>query len=695
MPRLAVSVGLLADLATLPRPVRARTAEVVSKFQQATHAGVHLEKIAGARDPRLMTIRIDQSWRGVVLAPDRGDTHVLLRVLPHDDAYRWLCRHRVSVNPAVGCIEVYDLVGVDEALPALRERATAVPDRFFADVSDADMVTVGLDARTIALARTVVDEEQLTALRAVVPGPQWDALDHLRAGFTPDDVLAEFGAPLTPVDVDDLDAAVARQGRQVFLLDGPQDWLALMERPFDMWRVFLHPAQERLVEAHFAGPAKVGGGPGTGKTVVALHRSRHLARAGLGQVLLTTFTRTLTLSLRAQLTVLDASPEVADRVDVETVDAVARRIVAADRRRRGLAVPALATDAQQCRVWAELAARHGVDAAPAFLAAEWREVVLARAVTDLPGYLRVRRAGRGARLDRAMRTSLWPVLAGFVPALEAVGLTTYEALCVQATALAADLPRPPYRHVVVDEAQDVAPWHWRLLRALVPAGPDDLFIAGDTHQRIYGHRVTLHDVGVQVRGRSSRLTLNYRTTAEILTWSLAMLAGEQVDDLDAGTESTTGYRSHLHGRAPALQGHPTDVAETDALVDTVRRWLDAGVLPGEIGVAVRIGRHGDDVAAALARAGIPVDKLSRDGRDPATVAVGTMHRMKGLEFRCMAVVRVDDATVPTLLVDPREDPAAHAVELQREKCLLFVACTRAREELAVSWTGRRSRFLPG
>src|SRR5690606_20333066 len=91
-----------------------------------------------------------------------------------------------------------------------------------------------------------------------------------------------------------------------------------------------------------------------------------------------------------------------------------------------------------------------------------------------------------------------------------------------------------YRHAIVDEAQDLHAAHWRLLRALVPAGTDDLFIVGDAHQRIYGRPLVLSRYGIETRGRSRRLTVNYRTSREILTWCSAVMQGASVDDLEGG-----------------------------------------------------------------------------------------------------------------------------------------------------------------
>ena len=249
--------------------------------------------------------------------------------------------------------------------------------------------------------------------------------------------------------------------------------------------------------------------------------------------------------------------------------------------------------------------------------------------------------------------------------------------------------------MVVDEAQDLHPGQWRLLRASAAEGPDDMFVVGDTHQRIYGPHITLSEVGVNVRGRSSKLSINYRTTGEILGWSLELMHGQAVADLEGNPDSLAGCRSEMHGAQPVMKGLTTWEAELAHLKETVGAWIDAGVLPSEIGVTARANRTVDQAVLALEEAGIPAKALSRGTAEGAGVSVATMHRMKGLEFRCLAVVGVnsDQLPAPRSITPQDEDPGAHTRDLLRERSLLFVACTRAREQLSVSWHREPSPFL--
>jgi superfamily I DNA/RNA helicase len=250
----------------------------------------------------------------------------------------------------------------------------------------------------------------------------------------------------------------------------------------------------------------------------------------------------------------------------------------------------------------------------------------------------------------------------------------------------------------VDEAQDLHPAQWRVLRAAVAPGPDDLFITGDPHQRIYDSRVSLGSLGIVTAGRSFRLRVNYRSTEEILAWSARLLAPVSVDALEGeGTDSLAGYRSLLHGRSPQAQGYATRQEETEALVERVRALLSEGLAPHEIGVCARFNLSLDAAEEKLRAADIPVQRVKgRVAQRADGVRLATMHAMKGLEFRAVSVLGAGEGSVPFAReITPREaDPLQHDADLLRERCLLFVACTRAREALSVTWSGTPSPFLP-
>lgn len=692
MPTLAIDKGFLGDLVKLDKPVAKRVTEVFDEFDEATHAGLHLEKINKARNPRFRSIRIDQSWRGIVLAPEQGDVYTLLKVLPHDDAYAWARRSSVSVNTATGGIEIRDEEAIDRTLPELTKAANKAESLLFEKVSDADLKRLGVDDKTLGFARALTSPAQLDAAKAFLPETQWDVLFGLAAGYTPEEVWSDLGAEILqePVDAEDLDAAVLRSRDRVVLVHGPEELMNVFAYPFATWRVYLHPTQRAAVDASFKGPARVTGGPGTGKTVVVLHRAHTLATRNEGRVLVTTFTSTLSDTLQSGLDMIVDDEEVEDRIEVSHVDRLAHKVF---RRKHG--PPNLLSPDHEKGLWLSIIDKLGLTFTDVFLAEEWRQVVLAHRISSAADYLAAKRTGRGLPLGPSQRAQVWQAMWEFEQTLTHLGAWTHETIRREATALLVAEPTKPYRHIVIDEAQDLSPDQWRLLRAAVAKAPNDIFIAGDTHQRIYHNRASFREVGVNIAGRSKRLNLNYRTTAEILGWSLGLLRGERIDDMEGGLDSIAGCKSYVHGAPPTLQGFDNYDAETRFLASSVKEWTANGVAPSEIGIAARAKWFGSKIQDALNANGIKTVDLAKASSNDDAVRVGTMHRMKGLEFRCMGVAGVGAKLVPAAnAVTPTdEDKQTHEQDLERERCLLFVACTRAREELLVTWHGPPSPFL--
>jgi hypothetical protein len=687
--QLGIGVEFLHEFSRLEPPVRRRTVEAVEKFSEHTHAGLHLEKLNNARDGRVRTIRIDQFWRGVVLAPDTGDQFVLLRVLPHDDAIAWARTRRFSVNPVSGVLEIRDVVRLEEA--AVPTPSPADPDLLFAKTSDADLRRLGIDDQVLAAARRITDEAMLEAFTPLMPESQADVLQALAAGYDVEQVWADVVAPRIPtevVDTDDLVAAVERTQGRIALVDGPDELLALLDKPMALWRVFLHPSQEEVAyRPTYWGSAQVTGGPGTGKTVVALHRVKHLVTTRdlpPRSVLLTTYTRALADALERDLTrLLDDGQRRA--VEVLNVDRWALGVVRAEHGH----VTVKREDELRDRL-------QGAAFPPVFLLDEWRQVVLANDVHTEEAYLAAPRRGRGRGLTKGQKRQVWAALARFTEGLRRDRIWTFLTLADEAARIVASRPRPPFRHVIVDEIQDLHPAQWRLLRASVPVGPDDLFLTGDPHQRIYGNHVSLRTVGISVAGRSSRLRINYRTSAEILRWSLGVLGDIAVADLDDGLDSLTGYRSALHGEPPELAPSPSHAEEAEELALALLQWHEDGVAWGDIAVVARTWRVAQRVARELHTRGVRTAELGAADAPDDAVRTGTMHAMKGLEFRCVAIVGAgrDALPLPPAVTPVSEDPVRHALDVQQERCLLFVACTRARERLRVSWTGDRSTLVP-
>ena len=694
------------DVLKLSRTDKGAVWEFVAKFRNnPANPGLQFKQLKG--DSRLHSARVSQDYRALLLHVGDGD-YLLVAVRHRKDVYDNIeDKYAYQINRVTGGIEIIDLTPVGDSIigriegegapdgvpvdPSPAPPAVAEPAPLFGAITDADLLRLGVAEPLLPVVRQLRTEDDLLGLVDNAPELTVDVLFQLAIGKSVDEVYEEVTAPVAveeTVDPEDYAAAVARPATQVTTDD--EALQAMLDEPFARWQIYLHPTQRKLVDRTYTGPTRVGGGPGTGKTIVALHRVAHLVEhldPGADRpILLTTFNRNLAADLRARLLLLGGEKVLA-RVDITTVDSLAQRIV----KDAGLAGKRrVIDDSRAVAEWDAMLLELGDQRFDAeFLHTEWSQVILGQALTSRADYFRVRRPGRGRSLDRSERDQIWKLTEQYTKRLEDLGLWTWR----QIAAIAASVSVPRFRHVVVDEAQDLSPAHWKMLRALVPEGADDMFLAGDTHQRIYDSYVTLGSLGINIRGRSSRLTRCYRTTREILAAGMSMLTGESYDDLDGGEETLAGYRSLLYGQRPAFCGLPNWHAERDAIAAQLAAW--GSPADGTVAIALPTREHVTEMIERLGDVGV---EIGPDGpARPDGVHVGTMHRFKGLEYQRVIVGAVSDGLVPHASIAglASTDPRRYQRERARYRSLLFVAATRARDGLAVFWHGNPSPFLSG
>ena len=606
---------------------------------------------------------------------------------------------------------------------------------------------LGIDA-DIAERAAGANESELLEIAAAAPSWQGEALLDLATGMPLEEVRAAYhtgttggSAVGTPSETEDLVHSLQDPGsRSTFHLleDDAALEKILASKDFAEWRVFLHPEQRTYVEVNTRGPYRLTGGAGTGKTVVLVHRAVRLVNDALAQgkdaprVVLTTFTRNLADSLDEQVRSLDADVPRADAlgkpgIHVSGVDRMTHGIVNSA---RGLEVTmtevlgwgsSTPKYSRAARDWHEaVSAAHAsgkirdaeqAHASATFLEDEYREVILPHRVTDEAGYLRVARGGRGTRLGRVQRREVWAAVAAYREAGSRSGALDWdETSAVAAAVLDRDAEETGQRladHVLVDEGQDLRPTQWQFLRALVADGPDDMFVAEDSHQRIYSNPVKLGRYGINIRGRSRRLKLNYRTTAQNLGFALSVLQGGDFDiaamedEIDAPEVQHGGdkgrFRSARSG--PEVTFVPgTDLNdEIEQVAALLHEWIDeVGSNGGDastIGLLTRWNKTRDTLVRALDDRGIAVSSVDRNATyRRGTPLAMTFHRAKGMEFTHVVLFGVD--------AEAAYDPGRNAYDEQTresaellERSLLYVGATRARDRLAVAWSGERSRYI--
>ena len=610
-----------------------------------------------------------------------------------------------------------------------RDQAPVWPDGLTVEMLHDEL---GIDVRLGAAALAAQRESQLLDLASTARVSwQGEALLNLATGATIEEIREDFGlrpsrdVSAEPTDADLIAGLRTRAARSTFTwLESDEDLRRAIEGlSFAEWQLFLHPQQRALVERRANGPMRVSGGAGTGKTVIAVHRAVELAKrdkaGGLEpRILLTTYTRNLADDLRRQVAQLEPRLPFTEKLSepgvmVSGLDRVARMIL----QHAGAKISPIAQEVigqprgrvltyPRENVWQEVLTLMG-DELPEglrsadFLESEYELIVLPQRVTTLKQYLRVRRPGRGVALDRSKRAAVWKAMERYRDRSADLGVTSFDEQLALAAAWLdqeATLGTPrPFRHVLVDEAQDLTPAHLQLLRALVEPGPDDLFLAEDSHQRIYGKKITLSHYGIQVRGRSRRLTRNYRTTRQNLDVAFGILDPGTYEDMEGQAEEHH-YVSPRSGPEPLLL-HATDRAdELSKAAELLTVWLEQDrdsedSAPESIAILVRDRYQRDAVVNGLAQHGIEVRAVDREAAGRGRPVVMTMHRAKGLEFRKVLLFDVSKNAIPRPLRDQQYSDADRDDALLRERSLLYVAATRARDQLAISWSGEASPLI--
>ena len=653
--------------------------------------GLKFHRIERSRDPNFWSIRATSDLR--IIIHKTQSSFLLAYVDHHDAAYAWAERRRIEAHPRTGAIQIVEVRERVEDIaplpPAPAPTDLARPVAIFTALTTDQLLGIGVPPDWLTDVQAATEDTFLT-LAAHLPAEAAEALlDYVGSGrLRPPAALspAEPGATPDPFTHPDAQRRFRTVGHHEALA-------AALDAPWDQWIVFLHPTQRGIVERSFSGPARTAGSAGTGKTVVALHRAVRLAHANPNaRILLTTFSQPLAAALQRRLAALAvAAPSILPRITVASFETVADELYQLAVGRR--AVPA--SEEQVHDALDKAVAALGDPGYPQrFLRSEWRHVVDAWQLDGIESYATVPRLGRKSRMSAGQRERLWPVFAATRAALHKRGLLTWSEIFAHATAHFAGRPAKPFDHVLVDEAQDLGVPQLRLLATIAAPGPDSLFFAGDLGQRIFQQPFSWAALGIDVRGRSSTLAVNYRTSHQIRRMADRLLP-VTVRDADGIADERDRTVSVFNGPAPETVVAGSAVEEADTVAGWLRGIMATGITAAEIGIFVRARDQLTRARSAAAAASLETLELSgRDAQPGERISIGTMHLAKGLEFRAVVVMACDDDILP---LRSRVEAVADEVELddvyETERHLFYVACTRARDHLLISGVTPASEFF--
>ena len=658
--------------------------------------GLSFHKLDKAKDKNFWSVRVSGDLR--VIVHKTRHSLMLCYVDHHDKAYRWAERRKLETHPKTGAaqfVEVRERVEeikpptppyapapTGQLMPSPAVKSQAKPLLFEGRSAD-ELLSYGVPPEWLGDVM-LADEDSVLVLAEHLPAEAAEALLELAVGRTP--VLPEFAVngadPFSHPDAQ----------RRFRIMNDVEELERALSFPWDKWTTFLHPAQQQWVEREYSGPARVSGSAGTGKTVVALHRAVHLARrAPDALVLLTTFSDTLAHALRQKLhRLISNEPRLAERLEVQAMNAVGMRLYEAQ---FGKARTLSRTQLQEF-LSEESAKVPGWKFSPSFVLSEWDELVDAWQLSTWEEYRDVKRLGRKTRLSEAQRAMLWGVFAGVQKRVTDAGLLTYAEIFTRLASEMAKRASPVFDFVVIDEAQDINVAQLRFLAVLAGQRPNGLFFAGDLGQRIFQTPFSWKSVGVDVRGRSRSLNINYRTSHQIRMQADRLL-GPEVSDVDGNVETRKGTISVFNGPAPFVKSFNSEAAEAEAVGAWLKECLSTGVPPQEMAIFVRSDEQIGRACKAAEHAGLPYTVLDdKVESSQASASISVMHLAKGLEFRVVAVMACDDEVIP---LQDRIESVSERSDLEEvyntERHLLYVACTRARDQLYVSGIEPTSEFL--
>lgn len=654
-----------------------------------TSNGLSFHKLDRAKDSNFWSVRVNADIR--IIVHRTASSILLVYVDHHDDAYRWAERRKIERHPTTGAMQLVEVRERVEEVEIFRHRAApAAPEpsaqpapRLFDNLRKFELMAFGVPEEWVNDVRQAT-EDTLFDIIEHLPSEAQEALLKLAVGEKP--------LPPEPAPAEADPFAHPDAQRRFRVLTNAEELKQALDYPWDKWAVFLHPAQADLVARSFSGPTRVSGSAGTGKTIVALHRAVHLARTNSeSTVLLTTFSKALANSLRRKLASLVAGETaVTDRITVKAISAVGYDLYS-DR----FGQPQLASSALIRTLITKAASEvDGHRFSIHFLLGEWSDVVDAWQLRSWDEYRDVSRLGRKTRIGGKQRETLWAIFERVREGLAARGIVTWSDVFGRLTESMTNDGKPPYDFAVIDEAQDLGVAEARFFAAMAAGRANGLFFAGDLGQRIFQQPFSWKALGLDVRGRSYTLRINYRTSHQIRVHADRLLPAT-VSDVDGNVEGRRGTVSIFDGPPPTVEAYKDPEHESRAVGNWIRARIQDGCVPNEIGVFVRSEAELKRARAAVKSAGVRAVELSdKVETEEGAIAISTMHFAKGLEFKSVVVMACDEDVIPQLdRIESVADDADLEEVYNTERHLLYVACTRARDHLLVSGVEPVSEFV--
>ena len=696
--KLITYVNFLESFIALNKTTQGKVVDFMRKFREdSTSAAINLERINTFKDQTLRTARIDQKYRAILKEVEPRKIYLIVWVDNHDEAMRWAENKMIDWNESVQAFQVYDSIELEEEVTFEKQEETVEPKFIFKYDAD-DLKDVGVPKSLIPAVLKIEDLTGLEKLEENLPNDAFEHLFYLMDGV--DIELIKRDIEEGKVKSDKLETQIASDNNKrsfIEIFDEDDILKEALNGDLNKWKYFLHPSQAALVNKDYNGAIKVTGGAGTGKTVAALHRMKYLSKSVNAElpILFTTFTRELTMSLETLASSLGID---SNTYEIQNIDRVARNLAL----KYGVIDASayifyLNARRKPEQVWTDLLESELSSFDESFLQNEYEQVILANNITTMADYFKVSRVGSGKAINRFKRKEVWDLVEKFKAKCEDLSLYYKEEVYNLLTDYLTENKTNCYSHIIVDELQDFSNVELRLMRALVKEGMNDLFLVGDPLQNIYDKTVVFSQCNINVKGgRSKRLRINYRTSEEIKRLAIQVVSGEKFEDFDGGEESKQGYQSLFHGLRPTYKLFNSREEELDEVLNEIDKLVqERNYSYSSIAIAARKKGSLKEFRNKMHVSNIPYTDKDLLNSNNEGVRLASFHNMKGLEFKHVFLVDVNNNTLPLITRDYNsKSEIDQQLHLRGEKSLFYVACSRSMYTVSISGIGEGSEIIP-
>lgn len=679
--RLFLSDTCYEPLFALPKKIQTKVVNFQKKFRECTTSnGMHLEPIAQFNDSSMRTARIDDNYRAVIGLID--DNAYLLYVGTHENAYNWGIRKKLVWNDHTQACQLVTIQQTTETIVKTEhpESDDVYP---YASISEEKWLMIGVPQELIEQVKFIKTLDDLEPLEEYLPTDAFENIYNLLDGEDIDDIIAEIEDGQAKENEDQL---LSNNNKRRFVELTDDDALQrILDNDMDKWQLFLHPSQQKLVDADYKGTMKVSGGAGTGKTVAALHRLKHLSANSDAKILFTTYTRTLRENLDDLIKKMDINRS---RCTLSNIDQVLIETARQYKIKEGYKILDYSGDEESLKLWREVLETEITEFDEKFLYDEYIDVIVYFGNTDVKSYMIQQRVGRTKALSRKQRIEIWKLVEKYIALKQERKVVDRLELFNETTKYLNENNIRPYTNVIADEFQDFSNPELKFLRALVAEGRNDLFLTGDPMQRIYsGRKINFGAAGINVRGvRSRRLKINYRTTEPIKKVAVSVIKGLSFDDMDGGTESMKGYVSLIHGgEKPIYKIVNNATEEVYQIIEWINGCISDNIVTKDICIAAPNMGLMKDIQSYLHTNGIAYKVLKGTSKQGSSdgISLCTLHSLKGLEFKVVILVGINERTLPSKATDCYPFNGMDIIDkkefLSSKRSLLYVAITRARQ----------------